>query len=167
MGGVLSVMSSVRDWLATVTTILAGCLIGHFLCFVYNACRDLFIEKPHVVIKNAQWVVCVVTWRGPRVYTCATRRKAERLFGTLRDVTFEARAGRHAQGAHARVWVVLPVAGACVGRRAALGGPRHSSGGGVVACLAMTAITRLRLPSPTAHVVFLSLPDRALTRRRA
>ena len=78
-------MSHVRDVLATMTTILAGVVLGHFVCFFYNACRDLFLEKPRVVIKNAQWVVCAVGLCGPLVYTCASRREAERLFGKLRS----------------------------------------------------------------------------------
>ena len=89
------VMSNARNVLEMTAAIASGCLLGHFCVFFYHACRDLLIEKPHVVIKNAQWVVCAVGLCGPRVYTCASRREAERLFGKLhsRRVLVDTRKG--------------------------------------------------------------------------
>ena len=88
-------MSHVREVLATMTTILAGVVLGHFCVFVYNACRDILVEKPRAVVKRAQWIVGAVTLCGPRVYTCASRREAERLFGKLhsRRVLVDTRKG--------------------------------------------------------------------------
>jgi hypothetical protein len=88
-------VSSVRKVLEMTMTIASGCLLGNFCVFFYHACLDLRVPKPRVVVSRPQWVVCVVTLCGPCVYTCASRREAERLFGKLhsRRVLVDTRKG--------------------------------------------------------------------------